>query len=253
MVNPGIFHGSRYTFLIGEKPAYTAGVDGGYAGDALAKIQARYFKRYPIELPLDEEQSIETLAAIDDDAPDEEHPEPDRETLLPEEYEAEVTRLIERSKLITVRKAVSCTCLFLKLLRRLTNLQQIKRWLAYQYMKDHDIDPKDSGKHNPYRALLYKLTGLGAKKPRLRSACNTWRKLTVNRDLIEVLAKAQGATKKNGVTVRGKIASDLFAELSAETKEEWAALAVQEHEEGVAAWKLAMTSPPSTLPVDRQK
>jgi len=120
-------------------------------------------------------------------------------------------------------------------------------------MKDHDIDPKDSGKQNPYRALLFKLTGIGSVKPRLRSACNTWRKLTVNRDVIEVLAKAQGATKKNGVTLRGRIANELFAELDAEMKEEWAALAVQEHEEGVANWKLAMTSPPSTLPVDRQK
>jgi len=114
MVNPGIFHGSRYKFLIGEKPAYTAGVDGGYAGDAVAKIQARYFRRYPIELPLDEEQTTDALEAVDDDAPDKDQPEPDREKLSPEEHEAEVTRLVERSRLIAVRKAVSCTCLFLK-------------------------------------------------------------------------------------------------------------------------------------------
>jgi len=43
MVNPGIFCGLQFIFLKGKKPAYKAGVDGGYAADGLAKIQGQYF------------------------------------------------------------------------------------------------------------------------------------------------------------------------------------------------------------------
>ncbi|KDR74719.1 hypothetical protein GALMADRAFT_48139, partial [Galerina marginata CBS 339.88] len=74
MVNPGAFRGSRKEFLMGEKPAYSAGVVGGYAADALAVIQRRYFKRYPVGLPHSEEPTDEHLAAVDDDSPD---PEPE--------------------------------------------------------------------------------------------------------------------------------------------------------------------------------
>jgi len=108
MVNPGIFRGSRFQFLIGEKAAYKAGVDGRYAADALAKIQSRYFRRYPVELALDDEPSPESLSAVDDEAPDIEQQEPDKDELTDVEYEAEVERLFERNNLINIRKAVSC-------------------------------------------------------------------------------------------------------------------------------------------------
>ena len=108
MVNPGIFRGSRFTFLVGEKPAYKVGVEGRYAADALAKIQSRYFRRYPVELALDVEPSPESLSAVDDEAPDIEQQEPDPEKLTDIEYQVEVERLLERSNLINIRKAVSC-------------------------------------------------------------------------------------------------------------------------------------------------
>lgn len=112
MVNPGVFRGSRFAFLIGEKPAYKAGVDGGYAADALANIQSRYFRRYPVELSLDEEPSPEFLDAVNDGAPDIEQQQPDPEELTDVEYKAEVERLKIRSDLIDTRKKVSC-CLFI--------------------------------------------------------------------------------------------------------------------------------------------
>jgi len=59
-------------------------------------------------------------------------------------------------------------------------------------MKDSDIDPKDSGLQNPYRILLFKLTGVGLVRPRLRSPVNTWRKIHENREAIEKEAKARG-------------------------------------------------------------
>jgi len=107
MGHPGVFRGSRFTFLVSEKPAYKAGVDGGYTADALSKIQSRYFKRYPVELAMDQEPTPEFLSSVDDEAPDEEQIEPDQDKLSPEEYIAEVERLKERTLLITIRKAVS--------------------------------------------------------------------------------------------------------------------------------------------------
>ena len=112
MVNPGIFRGTRLDFLMSEKASYKAGVDGGYAADALAKIQSRYFRHYPVEIPLDEEPSAEFLLAVDDEKPDVEQQRPDLEKLTVEEYEAEVERLRERAESITTRKKVSCDCLF---------------------------------------------------------------------------------------------------------------------------------------------
>ena len=70
MVNPGAFQGSQKEFLLSQKPAYKVGVLGGYAADALSQIQCKYFKRYPIDLPHQEEPSVEWLAAVDDDTPD---------------------------------------------------------------------------------------------------------------------------------------------------------------------------------------
>jgi len=112
MVNPGLFRGSRFTFFVGEKADYKAGVEGGYAADALSKIQSRYFRCYPVELPLDEEPSEEFTKSVDDEKADTEQPQPDLEKLTAEEYEAELERLKNHADLIAVRKAVRCDYLF---------------------------------------------------------------------------------------------------------------------------------------------
>ena len=90
-----------------EKPSYAAGVLGGYAGDALLKIQRRYFRRFPIDLPHDQEQSVEFLANVNDNAPDKEEEVVDFDNLTPVEVEAMMERIKERRKLIEFRKAVS--------------------------------------------------------------------------------------------------------------------------------------------------
>ena len=107
MVNPGTFRGLRKEFLLGQKATYKEGITGGYAADALAIIQRRYFKRFPPELPLDEEPSLESLAGVDDDAPDEELQPPDRDSCAQEEYDALLTVFEERGKMVALRKAVS--------------------------------------------------------------------------------------------------------------------------------------------------
>lgn len=107
MVNPGAFRGVRKDFLMSEKAAYAAGVEGGYAKDAVANIQRRYFKRFPLDLPHDEDPKPEYLATVDDDGPDNEPEEPDEKSMSPEEYTEAVKKLDERRKLLSFRKAVS--------------------------------------------------------------------------------------------------------------------------------------------------
>jgi hypothetical protein len=107
MVNPGAFQGSRKEFLLGEISSYSAAVAGGYAADALALIQRCYFKRYPVELPHTLEPSPDFLAAVDDDAPDDEIALPDQDRMTKEEYRAAMDRLAERQKLVSCRRAVS--------------------------------------------------------------------------------------------------------------------------------------------------
>ena len=111
MVNPGAFRGSRKDFLMGEKAAYSAAMAGGYGADALALIQRRYFKRYPVNLPHHEEPTAKHLAEVDDDAPDPEPEEPNPEAMTMEECEAATKELEKRQTILHFRKAVSCSCL----------------------------------------------------------------------------------------------------------------------------------------------
>ena len=107
MVNPGAFRGSRKDFLVSQKPAYAEAVVGGFAADVLANIQRKYFKRYPVELPHDEEPTPEHLAAVNDDEADPEIEGPDAEKMSPQQYEDAVEALEQRSSVIRFRKAVS--------------------------------------------------------------------------------------------------------------------------------------------------
>ncbi|KAF8199484.1 hypothetical protein BJ912DRAFT_844898 [Pholiota molesta] len=213
MVNPGAFQGSRKDFLESQKAAYNEGVVGGYAADALAQIQRLFFKRYPIDLPYDQEPDAEVLATVDYDAPDVEQEEPDEAQMGPEEYADAMSALEERRSTIAFRKA------------------QIKRWLAYQHMKDHDMDPKESGAHNPYRILLHKLTGTTVQCPRLRTPVN----------------------KGGFAALRDKVAKELYAALDDEEKEEWKKQAKEEHKASVAAWKRDTEGSFPTDPADRQR
>jgi hypothetical protein len=107
MVNPGAFQGSRKAFLLSQKDAYKAGVLGGYAADALAEIQRKYLKRYPIDLSHSEEPPAAWLAAVDDEALDEEQVEPNADVLTDEELAIAIERLEQRQNLLCYHKAVS--------------------------------------------------------------------------------------------------------------------------------------------------
>jgi len=108
MVNPGAFQGLRTDFLLGERASYSTAVCEGYAADALASIQRRYFKRYPVELPHTAEPSPEFLTEVNNDAPDVDVQEPDQDNMNEEEYKVAVEQLAEHRRLVSRRKAVSC-------------------------------------------------------------------------------------------------------------------------------------------------
>jgi len=107
MVNPGAFQGGRKVFLMAEKVAFAAAVEGGYARDALANIQRRYLKRYPLDLAHDKEPTPEHLATVDDNEADDDPEEPDKEALTSEEYVIALEKIEERQKLMIFRKGVS--------------------------------------------------------------------------------------------------------------------------------------------------
>lgn len=100
MVNPGVFHGLRKEFLTGEKVTYSNAVANGHATDTIADIQRRFLKRFPVDLPLDEEPSPEHLASVDDTEADPDPEEPD------EESEVVNSNVGEHAKLIVLRKGV---------------------------------------------------------------------------------------------------------------------------------------------------
>ncbi|PPQ77494.1 hypothetical protein CVT26_006140 [Gymnopilus dilepis] len=238
MVNPGAFRGSRKEFLISQKAAYAEAVVGGYVADALADIQRKYFKRYPVDLAHDEEPSEEHLAAVDDNAPDPEIPDPDRSKLTDEEYLVALAEVKERGLRIRYRKA------------------QIKRWMAYQYMKDQDTDSSpETASNASYNAVISQMLGKEPGRPRRKTAVNVWRK-TQRHEIetkVKELAAAQGTAKDHLAALRDKVARDMFNALPSATKEIWTKKADQESEAALAKWKQEFKDEPSLTPAERQK
>ena len=239
-----------------KKSEYKAAVQGGFAADALANIQRQYLKRYPIDLPHDQEPAPEVLAAVDDDLQDPDVEAPDPSTMGEQEYAAALEVLETRRNLLTFRKSVRLE-LFINVISKSSdlNIQQIKRWFAYQYMKDQDMDPKESGAQNPYRALLFKLTGVGMQRPRLKSAVDTWRK--TQREEIEQevrrIVSREGTHRSQLAKLRATVARKKFEALPVGEQKHWADLAKAEHDTALERWKEDITREPSKDPIERQQ
>src|SRR5271156_411396 len=103
-------------------------------------------------------------------------------------------------------------------------------------MKDQDVDPRESGAHNPYRILLHKLTGTTIQKPRLKATVNVWRK-TQHKE-IDVEAKKrteeENIPRSKHAAVRDKVAREMYDLLPQEEKSQWIEQAKEEHEAAMA-------------------
>jgi hypothetical protein len=133
--------------------------------------------------------------------------------------------------------------------------QQIKRWLAYQHMKDQDIDPTESGAQNPYRILLHQLTGTTIQKPRKIWVVNVWRKTQrkeIDREA-KIIAEREKTPPSKLAAVRDKVARELFEKLPEIEQKQWVEQANEEHEAAVAKWKEETEGNPSIAPADRQR
>ncbi|KAF9543145.1 hypothetical protein CPC08DRAFT_649983, partial [Agrocybe pediades] len=214
MVNPGTFRGARHEYLVSQMPLYRDSVHGGFSKDAIAIIQRGYFKRFPIDLPMDQDPSPEALDAVDNNAPDVE-PEPlNEEGMSEEELEAYHQAAAKRRDSIERLKA------------------QIQRRMGYMLDRENDPDPKETGAHNPYRLLAYKLTGKSGKAPRRKT----------------------GKIKPNGQAgIREKVVKDLYSNVPDDEKAVFETRAAAEHEKAIRKWKAEMEGPISTNPEDRQR
>ena len=123
-------------------------------------------------------------------------------------------------------------------------------------MKDHDLDPKDSGLSNPYRVLLHRLTGTSSQRPRMRSALNTWCRTQVPVIEAEVrhLVLLEGVISRPEVfTLHERVAKKLFSLLGEDERKEWGVHAKEEHDVAIETWKNETQADPSEEPAACQK
>ncbi|KAF8804751.1 hypothetical protein BYT27DRAFT_7213852 [Phlegmacium glaucopus] len=111
-----------------------------------------------------------------------------------EGYDEAIEKLKERQKLIDYHKA------------------QIKCWIAYQYTKDQDMDPVDSGAKNPYQILLHQLTDFGNTRPCCKTARNIWCK-SHNQLINDTIKNKLKVPHTQQAALRDKVAKELFERL----------------------------------------
>ncbi|KAF9470292.1 hypothetical protein BDN70DRAFT_939839 [Pholiota conissans] len=237
MVNPGTFQGSRKAFLQAQFELYADAVVNNNVADTIADIQRRYFKRYPITLPHDEEPSEDWLAQVDDSAPDEDFLPPNLQALDADGLNVAQAAYDEKLKLIQLRK------------------DQISRRLKYQHSKTTTL-PTDvpRGIEDPMFVLMARLTGIDPKKPRRKTGYNLWapsNRPTLNA-LVNQRAIDMNITGKKKIGLRNKIYKEAYDELDDEEKKEWETKAKIEHEKSSAMLEASLDAPPSTEPADRQ-
>ena len=133
--------------------------------------------------------------------------------------------------------------------------KQIKHWLAYQYMKDQDIDPHDLGAQNPYWVLLHKLVGTTIQKLCWQPPVNIWWKTQQKEIDIEakkIMDDGSIPCSKHAV-VQDKVARDMYEKLPEEDKAQWIEQAAEEYAMAMVRWQEDMEADPSTTPEDCQK
>ncbi|KAF9522828.1 hypothetical protein CPB83DRAFT_840208 [Crepidotus variabilis] len=232
MVNPGL--------LLAQCPLYAEAVSKDEISETLADIQRRYFKRYPIDIPLDEEPSTEWLANVDDDAPDAEVTPPDVDNLDEDAAKVLEVAYLQKGKAIATRK------------------RQLARWFLYRYRKENSAkaSSKTHPDQNPLTVLMAKLTGIALQKPRRRTAYNVWgpRNRHFVDPIFEQRVKDGVVPKKQHAALRSSLYKELFKDtLEVDEQGEWEDIAMEEHRNVCDAIDAKMDAPPPSDPAERQK
>ncbi|KAL0566190.1 SERTA domain-containing protein 3 [Marasmius crinis-equi] len=108
MPAPRTFQGQRAAFLDFKAEIYVKAKANGTAKDVTVVIQQEFFKRWPVDLPLNVERPQSELDAVDDDEPLPERPHPDasKDTVSEEEYAKAMTAYKEYQSDVTTRKRI---------------------------------------------------------------------------------------------------------------------------------------------------
>ena len=122
-------------------------------------------------------------------------------------------------------------------------------------MKDQDIDPRESGAHNPYHSLLHKLTGTTIQKQPQKPPVNIWRKIQRKEINFEAkkITEQENLPRLKHAAIQDKLACDMFERLPEEEKAQWVEQAKEEYDTAVLRWKEDTEGNPSTKPEDHQK
>ncbi|PPQ76823.1 hypothetical protein CVT26_002422 [Gymnopilus dilepis] len=214
------FTGLRKTFLVGELEKYSDAVLNGTKDDFVKDVIRRYFKRFPPELPHDQEPTQEHLAAVDDTMPDPEPAMPDAQDYAEDQttYYALEAAWEKRQAEITTRSG------------------QIARWLAYHQPKaSNSSDPNDF-----INVMKRRILGGDIKKPRKSTAVNVWVKKhqdIVDKAYAEAAKGKPADTKRVNLGLRTKVAQQLFAKLPRDSRRRYAKLAEKEHRDELRAWE----------------
>ncbi|PPQ73933.1 hypothetical protein CVT26_006554 [Gymnopilus dilepis] len=238
------FTGLRKAFLEGELEKYKKAFIDGTKTDFLMDVLRRFLKRFPLNLPDDQEPTPEFLAEVDDTSPDQERVAPDA-TEMPEDqtrYYRLLKEFDDETKLIETRK------------------KQIAQWFATRKDKDETGKPeakpalkqnKEHDLNDPMTILTLRLLGRPPVRPRKSTDYNTWAKHHKEAVDKAYAVAANGHTGMN-LKLRARVAQDLFKQKSKEVQKAFAQMAEEEHKEIIKKWDDALQGPASTAPESRQ-
>ncbi|PPQ97627.1 hypothetical protein CVT26_002550 [Gymnopilus dilepis] len=248
MPNPGAFHGLRLEFLVAEQAGFAAAVANGTKEEFMKDLLRRYFKRFPIELPHNEDPSEEHLAAVDDNAPDPEPEAPNPMDYAESEaqYNAALAAFEGRNAVIVARSS------------------QIMRWLTYRHNKAtsfNNVPVKQSDCNDPMFIFMCRLLGKSSKKPRKPIAYNLWSQH--NKSVVQAALALKTAEssqrpssgkgkKRHDVGEDVKIKKELFEKQPAAVQEKYKGMADKQLELMMAEWTFNLTRPASKDPEARQ-
>ncbi|KAF9037287.1 hypothetical protein BJ165DRAFT_1532666 [Panaeolus papilionaceus] len=240
MVNPSAFRGRQHVYLMGRKPKYTIARATGTVVDVLANIIQDYFDIFnPLEngrhwAPTKEEFEAAVLAD-----PRPEPVAPNQESMTEEEYKKAAVEWENRKALIRYIKA------------------QIKRWFAYQYMKDHNMTNRRSkSSSNPLFNILFQLSDKSVKRPCLLSAKSIWQhshQVTINTEARQQCLREKKSAKTGLAPIRESIATTMFNALSEEERVAFVERASAEHAAALEQWEKYRENPIKTDPASLQR